>query len=38
MDGNFAEEGKWAFAQRVILALVLLSPLIAGLGWTLRLW
>ena len=38
MHDNCAEEGTWALVQRVAMALILLSPLIAGLGWTLRLW
>src|ERR1700712_81511 len=38
MNDNCAEEGTWALVQRVAMALILLSPLIAGLGWTLRLW
>lgn len=38
MNDHVAEEGKWARIQRVALALLLVSPLAAGLVWTLRLW
>jgi hypothetical protein len=38
MNDHVADEGKWARIHRVVLALLLLSPMVVGFGWTLRLW
>ena len=38
MNDYDAEEGKWEQIRRVALALLLVSPMAVGFGWTLRLW